>query len=119
MASYQEARIKLTNALLNKLKSAAAKKTEAILRINNKNFQDEELSLDLFLTTRQTAKIRDIIAQNMSTDIKLSKVQLSNEDMGDVIKIIKSLKDSNVLTDGNTEIVKHETKNNKVDFFLL
>ena len=55
----------------------------------------------------------------MSTDIKLSKVQLSNEDMGDVIKIIKSLKDSNVLTDGNTEIVKHETKNNKVDFFLL
>ena len=119
MANYQEARIKLTNALLNKLKSAAAKKTEAMLRINNKNFQDEELPLDLFLTTRQTAKIRDTIAKNMSTDIKLSKVQLSNEDMDDVIKIVKSLKDLNVLTDGNTETVKHETKSNKVDFFLF
>ena len=48
MTNYQEARIKLRNALLNKLKSAAAKKTEAMLRINNKNFQDEELPLDRF-----------------------------------------------------------------------
>ena len=38
--------------------------------------------------------------------------------MNDVIKIIKSLEDSNVLTDGITEKVKHETKNKNVDIFL-
>ena len=30
--------------------------------------------------------------------------------MNDIIKIIKSVEDSNVLTDGITETVKHETK---------
>ena len=34
----------------------------------------------------------------------------SNEDMNDIIKIIKSLEDSNVLIDGITETVKHEIK---------
>ena len=33
-----------------------------------------------------------------------------NEDMNDIIKIIKSLEDSGVLIDGVTETVKHETK---------
>ena len=30
-----------------------------------------------FLTTRQTTKIRNVCANNMSTDIKLSKTQIS------------------------------------------
>ena len=34
----------------------------------------------------------------------------SNEDMNDIIKIIKSLEDSNVLIDGITETVKYEIK---------
>ena len=34
-----------------------------------------------------------------------------NEDMNDIIKIIKSLKDSGVLIDGVSETVKHEHKN--------
>ena len=34
MAKYQEMRVKLTNAQLNKLKSAAKNETEAILRLN-------------------------------------------------------------------------------------
>ena len=34
MTNYQEARVKLTNAKLNKLKSAAKNKTGTILRIN-------------------------------------------------------------------------------------
>ena len=33
-----------------------------------------------------------------------------NEDINDIIKIIKSLEDSGVLIDGVTETVKHETK---------
>ena len=30
-----------------------------MLRINKKNFEDEEMTQGLFLTTRQTTKIRD------------------------------------------------------------
>ena len=135
---------------------------------------------ELFLTTRQTTKLRNTFANNMSTDIKLSKAQISkiiqsggsigywlgnlekkaltniviplardslpelvsnltsnainkferkisrkraviarkgftlfitNEDMNDIIKVIKSLEDSGVLTDGVTETVEHEIKN--------
>ena len=43
-----------------------------------------------------------------------------NEDMNDIIKIIKSLEDSGVLIDGVTEKVKHEIrKNKKADFLEL
>ena len=135
---------------------------------------------ELFLTTRQTTKIGNAFANNMSTDIKLSKAQISkitqsggsigywlgnlekqalanvviplardnlpelvsnltlnainkfernisrkraviarkgftlfilNEDMNDIIQVIKSLEDSGVLTDGVTETVEHEIKN--------
>ena len=48
-----------------------------MLRLNKKNFEDEELSRELFLTTRQTTKIRNTFANNMSTDIKLSNAQIS------------------------------------------
>ena len=41
MANYEEAKVKLTNTQLNKLKSAAKKITESTLRITKKNFQDE------------------------------------------------------------------------------
>ena len=42
-----------------KLKSAVKDKTGTTLRITKKNFQDEELSHELFLTTRQKTKRRD------------------------------------------------------------
>ena len=70
-------RVKLTNTQLNKIKSAAKKKTGTILRITKKYFKDEELPYELFLTTRQIMKLRNAFANNMSTDIKLSKAQIS------------------------------------------
>ena len=77
MATYQEARIKLTNTQLDKLKSAAKnKKTGTTLRLIKKNFEDEELPHELFLTRKQTTKVRNAFANNMSTDIKLSKTQI-------------------------------------------
>ena len=76
MANYQEARVKLTNTQLNKLKFAAKNKTGTI-RLNKKNFEDEELPHKLFLTIRQTTKIRNAFSNNISTDIKLSKAQIS------------------------------------------
>ena len=70
MSNYQEAIVKLTNEQLNKSKSAAKSKTGTILRLNKKNFEDEELPHELFLTTRQTTKIRNTFANNKTTDIK-------------------------------------------------
>ena len=48
----QEARVKLTNAKLNKLKSAAKNNSGTTLRITKKKFQDDKLSHELFQTTR-------------------------------------------------------------------
>ena len=48
-----------------------------MLRINKRNLEDEELPDELFLTTRQTIKIRNAFADDMSTDLKLSKTQIS------------------------------------------
>ena len=69
IADYQEARVKLRNTQLNKLKSVAKNKTRTILRVNKKNFEDEELRHELFITTRETTKILNVFANNVSTDI--------------------------------------------------
>ena len=65
MANYQEARVKLINTQLTKLKSAEKNKTGTILRLNKKNFENEELPHELFLTTRRTTKLRSVFANNM------------------------------------------------------
>ena len=73
-------RVKPTNTQLNKLKSGAKIKAGTILnkeKLNKENFKDEELPQELFLTTRQTTKIRNAFANNMSTDMKHSKAQVS------------------------------------------
>ena len=52
MTNYQEARVKVTNTQLNKLKSAAKNKAGTILGLDKKNFEEEELIHELFLTLR-------------------------------------------------------------------
>ena len=47
---------------------------------------------------------------------KRSTLFILNEDMNNLIKIIKSLENSSVLIDGVTETVKYEIKNKKVNF---
>ena len=59
MVNYQEARVKLTNTQLNKSKSATKNNNGTTFRITKKNFQDAELPLELFLTTRQKSKTRN------------------------------------------------------------
>ena len=78
MASYQEARVKLMNTKLKKIKSAAKNKAVTLLRLIKKNCEDEELPHQLFLKTRQTTKTRNAFANNISADTKLSKSQISN-----------------------------------------
>ena len=69
MANSQEARVKLTNTRLNKLKSEAKNKTGTIRRLNKKAFEDEELPHEFFLTTRQKTKLRNVFANNISTNL--------------------------------------------------
>ena len=45
--------------------------------MNARMFNANNLPHELFLTTRQTTKLRNAIENNMSTDIKLSKAQIS------------------------------------------
>ena len=187
MTNYQEASVKLTNTQLKKLKSVAKNKTGTVLKLNKKNFEDEEFLHELFLTIRQTTKIRNAFTNNMSTDMKLSKTQISkiiesgqsfrswlanlgkkvlrdiaislarhnltllvsnltsyvvnkfegkisrkvavrsgkgftlftsNEDMNNIIKIIKSLEELCALIDGVTGTVKHKIKKQVCGFLL-
>ena len=43
---------------------------------------------------------------------------ISNDNMDDIIRIIKSPENAVVLIDGVSETVKHDTKNKKGDFFV-
>ena len=45
--------------------------------MNARMFNGNNLPHELLLTTRQTTKLRNAIANNMSTGIKLSKTQIS------------------------------------------
>ena len=81
MTQYNRLNVKLSNSQLNKLKSSIKNETDVVLRISsnmvgnsndNTNFPHE-----LLLINRQVANIRKAFANNTSTDIKLSKTQLS------------------------------------------
>ena len=61
---------------LSKLKTAGKSNEGTTLRIGAKNFNKQELSHELFLTQKQTTKLRNAINSNMSDDIKLSKTQI-------------------------------------------
>ena len=81
MTQYNSLNVKLSNSQLNKLKSAIKNETDVVLRLSsnmvgnsgdNTNFRHE-----LLLINRQVANIRKAFANNLSTDIKFSKAQLS------------------------------------------
>ena len=191
MTQYNSLNVKLSNSQLNKLKLSIKNETDVVLRISsnmvgnsndNTNFPHE-----LLLTNRQVASIRKAFANHSSTDIKLSKTQLSkmiqsggflgrllgpllktglplmksvikplaksiliplrlraaasaadagihkkilgsgdnnnttliisNDEMGDILKIVKSLEDSGMLLKGVSETIQHEAKEQRGGFF--
>ena len=59
------------------MKTAAKNQTGVTLRMNIKMFNGNNLPHELLLTTRQKTKLRNAFENNMSTDIKLSKAQIS------------------------------------------
>ena len=83
MIEYSKVNVKLSDIQLKKLKDAVKDNTGTTLRINFKMFDGNDLSHELLLMTRQRAKLRNAFNNNnnnnnnTSTDIKLSKVQIS------------------------------------------
>ena len=77
MVEHNIVNVKLSDSQLNKLKYAAKNKQGTTLRMNVRMFNGDNLPRELLLTAIQTAKLRDAIENNMSTNIKLSKAQIS------------------------------------------
>ena len=193
MTQYNSLNIKLSNSHLSKLKSAIKNQNDVVLRISSNmvgNSNDNtNLAHELLLTNRQVENIRKAFANHLSTDIKLSKTQLSkmiqsggflgrllgpllktglplmksvikplaksvliplglttaasaadagihkkilgsghnnnttliisNDEMDDILKIIKSLKDSGVLLKGVSETIQHEAKEQRGGFLSI
>ena len=73
--------VKLSNLQLNKLKSAIKKETGAVLRLSSNiigNSDDEaNFPHKLLLTNRQFTNLRNAFGNHTSTDVKLSKTQLT------------------------------------------
>ena len=192
MTQYSSLNVKLSNLQLNKLKSSIKNEADVVLRISsnmvgnsndNTNFPHE-----LLLTNRQVANICKAFAKNTSTDIKLSKTQLSkmiqsggflgrllgpllktglpliksvikplaksvliplglaaaasaadagihkkilgsdhnnrtliisNDEMDDILKIVKSLENSAVLLKSVSETIQHEAKEQRGGFLSM
>ena len=74
MVEYNKVSVKLSDSQLNKLKTAVKIQTGATLRMNIKVFSGNN---ELLLITRQKNNLRKAFENNMSTDIKLSKSQIS------------------------------------------
>ena len=193
MTQYNSLNVKLSNSQLNKLKSSIKNETDVVLGISsnmvgnsndNTNFPHE-----LLLTNRQVANIRKAFAKHSSTDIKLSKTQLSkmiesvgflgrllgpllktglplmksvikplaenvliplgltaaaspadagihkkilgsgnnnnttliisNDEIDDILKIVKSLENSGLLLKGVSETIQHEAKEQRGGFLNI
>ena len=77
MVEYNKVNVKLSDTQLKKLKTPAKNKTGATLRKSLKMFNGNDLPHELLLTIRQKTKLKNTFYNNMSTDLKLSKAQIS------------------------------------------
>ena len=79
MVEYSKVNVKLTDTQLTKLKIAVTNKTGTTLRMSLKMFNGNDLPHELFLTTRKKTKLRNAFNKKMSTNLKLSKAQISKK----------------------------------------
>ena len=77
MIEYSKGNVKLSDTQLQKIKTAVKNKTGTTLQISFKMFNGKDLPHELLLTTRQKTKLRNAFNNNMSTELKLSKAQIS------------------------------------------
>ena len=77
MVEYNKENVKLSDTQLKKLKTAVKNKTVTTLRMSLKMFSKNDLPHELLLTARQKSKLRNSFNNDMSTDLVLSKPQIS------------------------------------------
>ena len=81
MTQYNSLNLKLSSLQLNKLKSAIKNKTKRFLRLSSNMIgnSDDKTNFphELLLTNKEVPNLHETFANNSSTDIKLSKAQLS------------------------------------------
>ena len=79
MTQHNSFNVKLSNSQLNKFKSAIKNETEVVLRSSSNMIGDNEtiFPYKLLLTNRHVSNLRKAFANDLSTDIILSKTQLS------------------------------------------
>ena len=77
MVEYSKVNVKLTDTQVKKLKTAVKNKSGATLRMSLNMFDGNDLPHELLLTTRQKTNLRNAFNNNMSTNLKLSKAQIS------------------------------------------
>ena len=95
MTQYNDLNVKLSSSQLNKWKSATKNETDVVLRLSWNMIGDNETSSPhkLLLTNRQLVNLRKAFTNNSSTDIKLSKTQLSKmiQSGGFLVRLLASL----------------------------
>ena len=81
MAQYNSLNVKLSNSQLNKLRSAIKNETQVVFGLSSNMIGDSDGKInfrhELLLTNRQVANLCKVFANYLSTDIKLSKTQIS------------------------------------------
>ena len=81
MAQYNSLNARLSNSQLNQLNSAIKNETEVVLRLSSNmiGHSDHKINFpqELLLTNRQVTNLCKTFANYLSTDIKLSKTQIS------------------------------------------
>ena len=77
MVQYSKLNVKLSDTQLKTRKTAVKNKTGTTLRMSLKMLDENDLPHELLLTTRQKVKLRNAFNNNMSTDLKRSKAQIS------------------------------------------
>ena len=77
MVEYSKVNVKLSGIQLKKLKTPVKDNAGTTLRMSLKMFNGNDLPHELLLTTRQKTKLRNVFNNNMSTDLKLSKAQIT------------------------------------------
>ena len=77
MTEYNKVNVKLSVSQLDKLKNEVKNQTGVTLKMNVKMFEEKNLLHELSLTATQKTKLRNAFENNVLTDIKLPKTQIS------------------------------------------
>ena len=77
MVEYSKVNVKLSDTQLKKLKSAVKNKTGTTLRMSLTMLDGNDLPHELLLTKYKKTKLINVFNDNMPTELKLSKFQIS------------------------------------------